>query len=336
PEHIKVVEKVKRGQFSADGVSVDLRLEVVERSILQLENTVVGKVLGRRLPFFVLESEIRRQWGRFGEFQLSTIGVDCFACTFNSADARDAVLCGGPWFFSGNIVGLDKWTPEFSPRSLEGLTSPVWIRLPQLPLQYWDQETLIRIASMIGEPMWIDAQTGRIGRREYARVCVKLDLARKLQSGIWINGWKGRFYQHVEYEGLGLSCFECGRIGHRKDLCPARANAGCAAPEGGHVGGNNGKAPMGGATSSAASNNPKPVGVITPCNSPNPPSVGNISGKGNSGDAGQSSSASTPSIAVGVCTPKEAELTEDERMYGPWNVVPPRKGRKPQKKEQPT
>ncbi|PKU73479.1 hypothetical protein MA16_Dca008043 [Dendrobium catenatum] len=153
-----------------------------------LERAVVGKILGRRVSFFLLKAEIQRQWGRFDEFQLTTMGFDCFICIFSYVEARDEVLCGGPWFIGGNLIGLDRWSPDFSPTSMEGLSSPVWIHLPNLPLLYWDDDNISRIASRIGTPLWIDAQTGNWGRREYARVCVRMNLANKLQAGVWVNG----------------------------------------------------------------------------------------------------------------------------------------------------
>lgn len=187
-----------------------------------LERAVVGKILGRRASYFLLKSEIQRQWGRFGEFHLTMLGYDCFVCIFVSTEARDAMLCGGPWFIGGDIVGLDRWTPSFSLESMEGLSSPVWIRLPNLPLQYWDACNISRIASGIGVPLSINAQTGNWGRREYAWVCVRMNLANKLLAGIWVNGMNGKFYQKVEYEGIGIMCFGCGKVGHQKELCPSK------------------------------------------------------------------------------------------------------------------
>ncbi|KAL0904365.1 hypothetical protein M5K25_026460 [Dendrobium thyrsiflorum] len=55
---------------------------------------------------------------------------------------------------------------------------------------------------MIGTPLWVDALIGAWGHQEFAHVCVCLDLAQKIQTGVWINGMSGRFYQRVEYEGL--------------------------------------------------------------------------------------------------------------------------------------
>ncbi|XP_028552874.1 uncharacterized protein LOC114580217 [Dendrobium catenatum] len=226
---------------------------MVEKRIHALHNAVVGKIIGKRIPFFVLNAEIKRQWGRFGDYSLSTIGTDCFVCKFSLEEARDAVLCGGPWFFSGNIIGLDRWTPSFSPNSMTGLSSQIWIRLPQLPLQYWDLHNVMRIASQFGTPLWIDAQTGIEGRREYARVCVRLDLAKQLQTGTWVNGWKGRFYQRVEYEGLGMSCFGCGHVGHKQDQCPTRKVARAGNTAGSPAMTSKGKNVMDGGGSSVAS-----------------------------------------------------------------------------------
>ncbi|XP_020693381.1 uncharacterized protein LOC110107449 [Dendrobium catenatum] len=191
---------------------------------------------------------------------------------------------------------------------------------------------------MIGEPLWIDAQTGNVGRREYARVCVKLDLARKLQSGIWINGWKGRFHQRVEYEGLGLSFFECGRVGHRKEHCPSRVGAGNTTPGGAKTGATSGKSPASGGGSSACNSNSKQaigdtptVGVVTPCPNSNLSTTGKFTGAASAGDARQSSSRA---LNLGSCSPEVPIATEDDSLYGPWNIVPPRKGRRPVKKNQ--
>ncbi|KAI0488433.1 hypothetical protein KFK09_028264 [Dendrobium nobile] len=223
PEHVPIQNPEERNALFNDWITIDLNMEYVMANVAKLERAVVGKILGRRVSFFLLKNKIQRQWGRFGEFQLTTLGHDCFICVFGSTEARNAILCGGPWFIEGNIVGLDRWTPQFSPESMEGLSSPVWIRLPNLPLQYWDDCNIARIASKIGVPLWIDAQTGNWGRREYARVCVRMCLDWKLQSGIWINGMNGRFYQKVEYEGIGILCYGCGKVGHWKEFCPSRA-----------------------------------------------------------------------------------------------------------------
>lgn len=52
-------------------------------------------------------------------------------------------------------------------------------------------------------------------RGQFARICVEVDLTKKLVSKIEVLG-------HIlclEYEGLHSICFSCGRFGHKADQC---------------------------------------------------------------------------------------------------------------------
>lgn len=80
------------------------------------------------------------------------------------------------------------------------------------PLEDWDAQNLARLASAVGE---LDEQTGSLGRCEYARVCVRLDLSKRLPKGVWAIGFNGRFFQ-----------LHCGIVGHRADACQLRQEAG--------------------------------------------------------------------------------------------------------------
>ncbi|KAI0519785.1 hypothetical protein KFK09_007246 [Dendrobium nobile] len=132
----------------------------------------------------------------------------------------EEVLSGGPWYIGNHIVGMDKWSSSFSPESQKGITSPVWIHFPCLPLSYWDEDNISRIASMIGVPMFLDGNSFKRGKREYAHCCVRTDMERKLPKGVWIEGINGRTFQKVEYEKLTYLCYHCGKVGHNKDFCP--------------------------------------------------------------------------------------------------------------------
>ncbi|QHO23347.1 uncharacterized protein DS421_12g362720 [Arachis hypogaea] len=61
----------------------------------------------------------------------------------------------------------------------------------------------------------IDQNTSIHSRGKFARLCVEIDLRRKLVLGIKVLGHDFK----VEYEGLHLICFGCGRYGHRIELC---------------------------------------------------------------------------------------------------------------------
>ncbi|XP_020692362.1 uncharacterized protein LOC110106723 [Dendrobium catenatum] len=68
--------------------------------------------------------------------------------------------------------------------------------------------------------MYVDGNSFRWGKREFSRVCIRLNLENSLPKGVWIDGIAGRFFQQVEYEKIDMLCLHCGKVGHDKVLCP--------------------------------------------------------------------------------------------------------------------
>ncbi|KAI0488460.1 hypothetical protein KFK09_028293 [Dendrobium nobile] len=188
PQHIKLNYKMDSTPLSEDGIAV-LMDSISEKANSQvLRNSLVIKVLGSNIPF---------------------------------PEAVEEILEGGPWYIGGSIIGLDKWSPNFSPETLKGLTAPIWIRLPCLPLHCLDEENICRIASKIGSPIYLDGNSFKWGKREYVRVCVRLNLDEKIPKGVWIEG----SFQKVEYERISSLCYHCGKLGHTKNHCSLLINS---------------------------------------------------------------------------------------------------------------
>ncbi|XP_030929600.1 uncharacterized protein LOC115955566 [Quercus lobata] len=91
----------------------------------------------------------------------------------------------------------------------------VWVRLPKLPMEFYEASILKEIGSVIGPVLHIDSFTASETRGGYARLCVQINLDKPLITSIRI----GRLVQRVMYEGVSLLCFNCGRLGHKKESC---------------------------------------------------------------------------------------------------------------------
>ncbi|CAN1170687.1 Putative ribonuclease H protein At1g65750 [Linum perenne] len=93
-----------------------------------------------------------------------------------------------------------------------------WVRLPKLPIHFFNELAVTRIGNSIGRTVPLDLATSEGARARYARVCVEVDLTKPLLGKYMI---EDRTF-HVEYESLERICFNCGIYGHRIDECPSR------------------------------------------------------------------------------------------------------------------
>ncbi|CAN1822231.1 hypothetical protein LINPERHAP1_LOCUS29902 [Linum perenne] len=94
-------------------------------------------------------------------------------------------------------------------------SDPTWVRLPKLPIHYFNSLAVTRIGNCIGKTVRLDLATTVGACARYARVCVEVDLS-KLLLGKYQLEDKTFF---VEYESLETICFSCGIYGHKLDVC---------------------------------------------------------------------------------------------------------------------
>ncbi|KAF3968486.1 hypothetical protein CMV_007639 [Castanea mollissima] len=74
----------------------------------------------------------------------------------------------------------------------------MWVRLLELPIEYYEQEVLREIGWAIGPVHRVDTYTATESQGQFARLCVQISLDRPLIKLLWIGGLE----QLVLYEGL--------------------------------------------------------------------------------------------------------------------------------------
>lgn len=101
------------------------------------------------------------------------------------------------------------------PGHLKISSTLVWIRFPDLPLELYDEEILLKMGNSIGHVVKVGATTLAASRGRYVRICVELDLSKPLIPTVIVLGKQ----RHNENEGLRLIFFECGEYDHRVKVC---------------------------------------------------------------------------------------------------------------------
>jgi hypothetical protein len=180
--------------------------------------SLIVKVFGRSVGYVFLVNKLKIMWNFAGNFSYVDLSLGFFLIRFDFQSGFEDVLKRGPWFIGEHFLSLRQWVPNFCASEASVKIVAIWVRLPKLPVEYYHKDSLLHIGSGLGPVLRVDFNTaaGTIGR--FARICVQIDLDKPLARTVRV----GKTRLAVIYEGIGLLCFHCGRIGHRSELCPSR------------------------------------------------------------------------------------------------------------------
>ncbi|XP_028751595.1 uncharacterized protein LOC114711371 [Neltuma alba] len=226
--HISIL-KHQRGKFEIPEFVLSKRALQKIRKPFKL--SLIVKLLGKRLGLNRMEQRIQKMWARSGVVSVVDLSNDFFVVNFSTMDDYELALLGGPWMISDSYLTVRDWKPNFDPKTEAIEDVLIWIRFPDLPLEYYDESILEAMGNEIGRTVKVDMTTSLQSRGGYARVGVQVDLRKPLLP-LYIIGNKER---PITYEGLHLLCFCCGMYGHTERECKERKGAedgGCGKEKG--------------------------------------------------------------------------------------------------------
>ncbi|XP_062110392.1 uncharacterized protein LOC133822162 [Humulus lupulus] len=216
-------DKVTEGDFQSESqlqskgqklVQVDI--EEVKIQSANWSSTVVCMVLGANPPMAVFEGFIKRVWGHLGIAQISRMTLGLTLVKFNDEATRDHVLENGVLQFDRKPVIIRPWTADLSAIR----STPLWIRLHDLGLQYWGSKCISALVSTIGKPLLVDKFTRERSRVQFARVLVEMEITNNPpRSFQFINEHGQIVEQGIEYEWVPTKCKSCSGFGHSMADC---------------------------------------------------------------------------------------------------------------------
>ena len=88
-----------------------------------------------------------------------TTWLALFLMRFGLVEDFENIIKGGPWFIEGHFLMIRAREPNFKPTSVVCNLVAVWIRLSELPFEYYDPRVLREIGSAIGPILRVDSNT---------------------------------------------------------------------------------------------------------------------------------------------------------------------------------
>ncbi|CAN1184839.1 hypothetical protein LINPERHAP2_LOCUS37199 [Linum perenne] len=176
---------------------------------------LVVKVLEKLFSFLTVKRRLESLWARSGNIQVCDLANNFFLVRFSNEQDYQRAAFEGPWKIYDYYLAVSRWTPAFSDEEpIKKILT--WVRLPKLPIHFFNKVAVTRIGNCIGRTVQLDLATAEGARARYARVCVEIDLTKPLLGKYSIDG---RILL-IEYESLENICFGCGAYGHKIGDCP--------------------------------------------------------------------------------------------------------------------
>ncbi|CAN1747834.1 Ubiquitin C-terminal hydrolase 12 [Linum perenne] len=184
------------------------------------KKALIVKVLGHRFPLTDIRSRLNSLWAKQGRIQVSDISNSFFAVRFTSQADYDCVLVKGPWMMHHYYLTVQRWQPFFNPNLENVWKTLTWVRLPDLPLEFFNEEAVLRIGNLVGSVVRVDLPKQEGAPGKYARVCVEVDLYKPPLEKYSLLDRTMR----IECEEPHLLCsFTCGRYEEQKsETCASR------------------------------------------------------------------------------------------------------------------
>lgn len=178
-------------------------------------------MLGKSVGYWILNQRLRDLWQLEHGYELTGLEEYFYIVRFFSKEDYLKVLEGGPWIVMGHYLMVTKWRPRFRPSTAKITSTLVWMRFPSNLPELLDEETLTSMVDLLGRTMKIDHMSLTGLRCRFSRVCVEVNLDAPLLPFLTFLD----LAQKVEYEGLHMICFKCGKFDYRVDDCPSLMQA---------------------------------------------------------------------------------------------------------------
>ncbi|XP_074318803.1 uncharacterized protein LOC141655633 [Silene latifolia] len=192
-------------------------LTKMEKTIIRKpwRHSIIIKMFDKNIGYLSLMRKLQAKWSIKGKLTLTDLTHSYYIARFSSKQDYDFVMTQGPWMIDDRYLTIRKWVPNFVPSEDNILKLTAWVHIPNLPVEYFNSTFLKKVGSKIGQVIHIDNNTATAQRGQFTQLSVEVDISKPLLSKFKLNG---KVYG-IQYEGLKMICFKCGKLGHTTEQC---------------------------------------------------------------------------------------------------------------------
>ncbi|KAF7812559.1 uncharacterized protein G2W53_033535 [Senna tora] len=147
---------------------------------------LIIRIWGLVVPPQDLSRILVDSWKLKAEPRLMGIGQGFFLVVFRFAKDRWRALLAGPTLINGHFMSIQLWSPRFNPlENTKKAFSPIWVRLENLPMEFYHRDVLVQIGNSLGTFLGLDADTHSLSKLKFACIYVLTNFGSK-QTADWV------------------------------------------------------------------------------------------------------------------------------------------------------
>ncbi|KAF1858694.1 hypothetical protein Lal_00044727 [Lupinus albus] len=123
------------------------------------------------------------------------------------------------WSLKPGLLRLFLLSPDFNPSQKKLTHAECWIKIHNLPQEYWIPRIILSIVGGICTPITLDEATSSRNFGHFAKVLVEINLKTKLTNKIHVESEGFALFVYIEYHNLPEFCLGCQTIGHSDAQC---------------------------------------------------------------------------------------------------------------------
>ncbi|WMV59334.1 hypothetical protein MTR67_052719 [Solanum verrucosum] len=107
------------------------------------------------------------------------------------------IFYNGPYTINNKPIILKSWSIDFDLSKEFPTEIPLWIKFPNLPMTCWSKDSLSRIASTVGKPVYADECTAKQTRISFSQMLIEVNVSNPLPDEITVLESNGRQIKQV-------------------------------------------------------------------------------------------------------------------------------------------
>ncbi|KAL8556586.1 hypothetical protein ACS0TY_004150 [Phlomoides rotata] len=213
------MKPVHKGMYLT--VMVDEQL--YKEGVSELRDSLIGRIIhvhgDKPLTHEALVTRLGDVWGINTQWSLTPLGEGYYNIRFSCDTDREKIFARRLWQLKSGLLRLQRWVLDFNPFRVNTSVVQTWIRISELPLEYWNKHIITALASAVGTIIKIDERTLSRTMGRFARVLVELDLKHDREETLMFKHDGHCSFVSIQYERLTEFCKFCSVIGHTTGHC---------------------------------------------------------------------------------------------------------------------